>query len=674
MSFAEIFAAVFGLLLVGALVTAARGLSWRAAGYIAIIFAAAATAAVWKLAAQVFISGPIEINQRLVTFRILNASLNFHIDALSAIFLVVVPLVSLCAMLYSIEYMRRRHYEESPSRYYPFTLLLLASIIGVVTVSDLFFFFIFWELMTLTSYFLVVFDRESEKKVQAGIPYFVATHIATALMYIAGIIIYSRCGSFAFSDIKLCISEIMHLTPWLGHIILALFLLGFATKAGIFPLGGWLPLAYPSAPSPATAAFSGSMTKLGIYGIVRVFFEFLPVSNSNSSWGMIIATLGAISIFIGTITALKQDDYKRLLSFHIIGQIGYILLGVGIGVAFVGISPSIAAIGLIAGLFHLVNNAIYKSLLFLNVGAVEYWTDERNLNKVGGLGVLMPLTFTATVIASLSIAGVPPFSGFASKWLIYHAAIHGGLTMPLLLILGLVGIFISTVTLASFMKMLGVLFLGKFHTDGEQIKGEVPLTMRLPQYLLALLCILFGVVPVLPLVFLYKAAASALPAESMPAFTGLFGHNASGLMLSFGGSTVGIWNPALAVAALAICAAISYIIFKAGAAPSREVDSWYCGEEFAPELVRFRSHGFVLPFKQSFDKMYPAIKIPKLQVPGFLQKLFDFDSWLYNPVISAGSRLSEKFSRTHAGIPQMYMLWQVVGAVLVIGALFLIVR
>lgn len=669
----ELLLAAFGLLVAGAIVGSARGTNWRKAGYAAVVFMGAATVLLWALAAQVFDSGAVE-TRSFLTIGLLGASLKFHIDQLSAIFLLVMPLVGLAAMLYAVEYMNKVYPQFSPARYYPFALLLMAAIVGVVTVSDLFFFFIFWEMMTLTSWVLVWFDRNDEVKVRAAWKYFVVTHVATACMFAAGIVAYSKSGSFAFTEIARAIGEIAQSSPAVVHVIMALFLIGFTTKAGMFPFGGWLPDAYPAAPSPASAAFAGSMTKLGIYGVVRVFLGFLQAPGLTTIWGGIIAVLGTVSIFVGTLTALQQDDSKRLLSFHIIGQIGYMLLGVGTAVFFVRSNPALATVALIAGLYHLVNNACYKSLLFLNVGAAEYYTGTRDLNKIGGLGALMPVTLVAAVIASLSIAGIPPFNGFASKWLIYQSTAHGGLAMPLFLPLCLVAMFISLVTLASFMKLLGSMFLGHLATNGSKLSSDVPLSMRVPQIALSAVCVLLGVLPILPLYLLYGAASDVLGQRPVPGFAEMFGTSASGITLSFGTGVAGVWNPAYAIVAMVLCAAIAYAISRSALAPYRETVGWYCGEEFEPDQVRFRAHGFCLTFKEAFASIYPTVPAPRLAVPTFLQRLADVDSWLYGPLVKAGNRVTERLSRTHTGIPQLYMLWQVVGAILVLAILFALLK
>ena len=668
----QLLLSAFGLFTVGALVSIG-GRSWRRTGYTSVAFAAAASVALWILAAGTIVRGETHTRAYLGLGAI-GASLTFRIDRLSSVFLLVVPFIGLAALLYSVEYMNHVHGNASARRYYPFALLMLASITGVITTSNLLYFFVFWELMTLTSWALVWFDREDETKVRAAWQYFVATHVAAACMLVAILVIYTRSGSFAFADVSSTVGAMLRTSPALVHVVIALFVIGFATKAGMFPLGGWLPQAYPAAPSPASAAFAGSMTKLGIYGIVRVLFEFFRVQELTTVWGGIIATLGALSIFVGTLTALREDDAKRVLSYHIIGQIGYMLLGVGTAAFFLRSVPALAAVALIAGLYHVVNHACYKSLLFLNVGAAEYQTGTRDLNKMGGLGALMPTTMAAAIIASLSIAGIPPFSGFVSKWLIYQSTIQGGLRVPLFLVFGLVAMFISLVTLASFMKLIGAMFLGKLSTAGKTVTGDVPISMRIPQLVLSAACVLLGVAPILPLLLLYKVAQDVLGSTFVSGYAALFGSNPSGITLRLGNEIVGAWNPAYALAALAICALLAYAISRSAHAPARETASWYGGEEYADDVVRFRAHGFVLPFKQAFAKVYPSVRLPKIQTIGFMQKVLNLDTWLYGPIVNAGSRLTDGLSRTHSGIPHVYMLWQVIGIAVVFAVLFILLK
>lgn len=653
-----------GILTVASLLIGLLGRNWRKSGVVAVVSMVAASTATWLLAARVFVLGPVS-TLPFLRFDLLGSSLTFHVDRLSAVFLLVVPFVGLAALMYAIEYMTKVYPNRAPGRYYPFALLLVATTIGVVTVSDLFFFFVFWEMMTLVSWVLVWFDREDEQKVQAAWIYFFATHAAAACILIAALLIYSNANSFAFKDVTASVARIIQSSTILGHLLMSLFLVGFGTKAGMFPLGGWLPKAYSAAPSPASAAFASTMTKLGIYGIARVFFQFLQVPSFREAWGVIIAAFGALSIFFGTLSALREEDSKRLLSFHIIGQIGYMLLGIGIAVFFFSSNVFLASLALIAALYHLINNAIYKPLLFLNVGAAEYKTGLRDLNKLGGLGAFMPITMTAAIIAALSIAGIPPFNGFASKWLVYQSAFQGGLRFPLFLLLGLVAMFISLVTLASFMKLVGSMFLGKL-AAGVKVDADVPRSMSIPQVALALACLLLGVFPMLALVLLRGTAQDVL-GPLVPVYASLFGYNPVGIDL--GGGKVGIWNPVYLVVALFVCMLIAYGIVSVGRAPARETESWYGGEQAEPDEVRFKAHGFCLPFKEAFTVVFPRIETPRIRLISSVQKLLNFDAWLYRPITDWLGTLADRLSRTHTGVPQVYMIWQLIGMILVFAIL-----
>ena len=669
----QMLLAAFGSLVIGAVATALCARDWRRTGWLAVVFTAVAAVLLWLLAARALTEGTQTIRS-LLTFKPLGASLTFRVDKLSAIFLMLVPFVGLATTLYAVEFMRKAQTGQSPRAYYPFALLMTAAIVGVVTSSDLFFFFVFWELMTLVSWVLVWFDREDQAKVQAAWQYFFVTHVAAACILIAAVTAYSTSGSFAFSEIAKAMGSIARSNPVLAHVLMALLLIGFVTKAGMFPFGGWLPAAYPAAPSPASAAFSGTMTKLGIYGVVRVAFEFFGATELTTAWGLVIAVFGASSIFVGTLTALREDDAKRILSYHIIGQIGYMLLGVGIGLFFLKSDKLLCSLALLGGLYHVVNHACYKSLLFLTAGAAEYRTGSRDLNKLGGLGGLMPLTLCAAVIASLSIAGIPPFSGFASKWLIYQSAFRGGLTVPLFLLLGMVAIFISLVTLASFMKLLGSIFFGKQPDYIAEVTGEVPVSMRVSQVALAIACVVLGVAPILPVTALYGAASDVLGSAFVPGFATMFGSTASGMTLASDGGTFGVWNPAVLIAALVVGSIIAVIMLKTAPASSRRTVSWYGGEEAEDDEVRYRAHGFVLPFKQAFQKVYPPFPRVRIESIRFLRKVLDFDGWLYNPVVKEGGRATDLISRSHSGVPQTYMLWQLVGVLAVVLALVLLIR
>lgn len=664
--------AAFGLLIIGVAVAMVFGREWRLTGYLSAAFILLASLALWMLASRVLTSGTVDTGSIFV-LEAIGASLAFRVDALSAVFLLVVTFVGFAAMLYSAEYMSKMHHAYSPRLYYGFALLLLCSIVGVVTSSDLFFFFVFWELMTLTSWILVWFDREDDTKVRAAWQYFIVTHVAAVGILVAALVIYGHSKSFDFGDVSNALGVLSENNSVLPHLIMGLFLVGFMTKAGVLPFGAWLPNAYPAAPSPASSMFAGTMTKLGIYGIVRVAFGFFPAEISTL-WGIVIAVFGTGSIFVGTLAALRQDDTKRLLSFHIIGQTGYMLLGIGAGLFFLTRDPVLGTIALVAGLYHVVNNAIYKPLLFMSAGAAEFAAGSRDLNKLGGLGAAMPITLTTTLIAALSIAGLPPFNGFASKWLIYQSTIKGGIGVPIFLLFGVVAAFVSLVTLASFMKFVGSVFLGKPSPIARDARVEVPLSMVVPQIALAVVCVIAGVVPFLPLTVLYKAASGMLGSAATATQTEIFGANLAAITLSTNGAVFGVWNPAYILVALVVCGAGAYAFSRVAYVRRREVPSWYGGEEAADNEVRYRAHGFVLPFKETFAALYPKISLPKIPALKKVGNIFDLDRWLYKPVIDIGGRMIDQLSRTHIGIPQVYMLWQLIGVIAVLAVLIVVLR
>ena len=601
--------------------------------------------------------------QTLLRLPQLGASLSLRIDPLSAIFLGIVALIALLSALYSVRYMD--HYgHDDVAKFFPVLLLCVASMTGVLVVTDFLFFLIFWESMTLTSYFLVTFESENAASQHAGLKYFIITHGATLCMVAAALLLWRTSGSFSFAGIRQTLSALLTTRPLLAHTVIFLFFLGFATKAGVLPMGDWLPDAHPVAPSGMSATLSGALVKLGIYGLVRLFCSFLAVSPALEIWGIILALAGTGSLFVGTLTALRQIDTKRLMAFHTIGQFGYVCLGLGVGVYCLGASPALASIALAGAILHTINHACFKSCLFLGAGSVLYRTGERDMDKLGGLASFMPYTTGTTAIASLSIAGVPPLNGFASKWLIVAGCLLAGVRFPLFLVLGLVALFISLATLASFLKVLGSVFFGK--ADENRGIREVPISMVVPQVVLAGLCVLLGIFPQLALPIVGQAikGVTALPIASFEA-TPLWG----GLSLGVNGSSVAYWAPLVALGALAVLAAFAWRIQRAGAAETRSVPVWYCGEEHAVDKVRYPASSFYLPFKHAFQGIYPSAKVHVPRFPAPLRRALNFDQWLYTPATKAIDKAADRVSRTHVGIPQIYLLWIVIGAILVTAIL-----
>ena len=651
------------ILIAGSLVSVLFARSRKLCGWISFAFVCAST--VYTGLAVVGARSVASGEHTILALPQLGSSFSLRIDPLSAIFLGIVAVIALLSTLYSVRYMEHYARDKVP-KFFLVLLLCVASMTGVLVCTDFLFFLIFWESMTLTSYFLVTFESENPASQRAGLKYFIITHGATLCMVAAALLLWRTSGSFSFDAIRRTLSALLATRPFLANTVILLFFVGFATKAGILPMGDWLPDAHPVAPSGMSATLSGALVKLGIYGLVRLFCSFIAVSPALSIWGIILALAGTGSLFVGTLTALRETDTKRLMAFHTIGQIGYICLGLGVGTYCLDRYPALAAIALAGAILHAINHACFKSCLFLGAGSVLYRTGQRDMDKLGGLAAAMPYTTGTTAIASLSIAGVPPLNGFASKWLIVAGCLLAGMRFPLFLVLGLIALFISLATLASFLKVLGSVFLGK---AAENLGiHEVPLSMVVPQVVLAALCVLLGIFPQLVL----RSIGHAIEGVTAMPLGGVEASRIWGGLVLMNGSAVAMWSPLAALAALTVLALLSFAIQRSGGAQTRPVPVWYCGEEHASETVRYRASSFYLPFKHAFQGIYPSGSVHVPRFPAPLRHALDFDQWLYTPAAKAIDKAADRISRTHVGIPQIYLLWIVVGAIVVTGILLFV--
>ncbi|MEW6075754.1 MAG: proton-conducting transporter membrane subunit [Candidatus Omnitrophota bacterium] len=393
-----------------------------------------------------------------------------ELDALSVLILLVINIIGFLALVYSAEYIKKRY--TSPGLYYTLFCLLLAGLNGVAISGDLFNMFVFLEITSIASYALVAFGAEAEE-LEASFKYMVLGSIASALILFAIGILLAKVSTLNMADIA---RQLMRQGPADSTVLycVALFTMGFALKAGLVPFHTWLADAHPAAPAPVSAMLSGVVIKtLGIYQLVRVIFNIIGFSQAMS---FIFVWLGIISMVAGVLLAIGQWDFKRLLAYHSISQIGYVVFGIGLG----------TPLGIIGGLFHLFNHSLFKSLLFLNAGAVEFATGTRRLEKVEGLSKEMPVTSVTSLIASLSIAGIPPLCGFWSKLIIIIAAFQVQHFFGAIVCLA-----VSMVTLASFLKVQKYAFARKAQNPVMGIK-EVPFSMKVSMVSLAILCVGVG--------------------------------------------------------------------------------------------------------------------------------------------------------------------------------------
>jgi len=406
------------------------------------------------------------------------------LDGLTVFMLITVNLIAFFISIYSISYMNRF---TSKWKFYTLFLLMVAGMNGVVVTGDIFNLFVFLEIASVASYALVAFGTERHE-LEAAFKYTVMSTVGSLFILLGIVFLYSYTSTLNMADMANVLAQ-----KGMSNIVIMvsiLFIMGFGLKAALVPFHAWLPDAHPSAPAPISAMLSGVLIKsLGIYTLCRFFYNIIGI---NSSFSSILMILGTLSMVIGVFLAIGQWDFKRLLAYHSISQIGYVILGIGLG----------TPLGIIGGLFHLFNHSVFKALLFLNSGAVEYATGTRDLQKMGGLMTKMPITGTTTLIASMSIAGIPPFNGFWSKLIIIIACVQANR-------LGYAfwAVLASILTLASFMKVMKYAFFGKLRDKWNKVE-EVPVFMKFAMIILALICVVGGVllIPNINEVFLKPAS------------------------------------------------------------------------------------------------------------------------------------------------------------------------
>ena len=471
------------------------------------------------------------------------------IDPLSSFMALVVSLVAFYASIFAIGYVDE--YYEHPGKLAILGLCFpsfIASMILVAFAGDVISFIVLWEVMTVTSFLLVLLESERLEVRQAGVVYMVFAAFSAVCLLAAFALGYVFTGEYVFAAWKNA-----RLTPLQASLIFVLALLGFSAKAGVVPFHTWLPRAHPAAPSHVSALLSGVMVKLAMYGIVRVALDILAPW-ASPSWGTVVLLLGALSTFYGVALAIIQHDIKRLLAYHTIENIGIILLGIGLAIsAYATGNYALAILGIIAGLFHLINHALFKSLLFLCSGALLHQVHTRNIDEMGGLYKKLKATAFAFLIASLGITAIPLFNGFASEWCAYNSLMLGMSSIPDLLtrfasLLSILSLSAAGVlAVYCFTKVFGVVFLGAPRSEEARHAEEEPLSMKVSYILPAALIVLLGIVPGVMVNLLSNVGASLVGKPLVSVET-----PALGLL-------VNLWETPSAYIPLAIAASIAIV-------------------------------------------------------------------------------------------------------------------
>ncbi|TLX75748.1 NADH/ubiquinone/plastoquinone (complex I) [Labilibacter sediminis] len=403
------------------------------------------------------------------------------LDGLSAFLLLIINSIGFLVVFYSFSYMRKYTAENY---FYTLLCLMIAGMNGVVLTGDLFNLYVFLEIAVIASYALVAFGIEKDE-LEASFKYQVLGGIASLLILLGISLLYWQTKTLNMADISHVIStQADSKTTLFIQIIL---ITGFGIKGAMIPFHAWLPDAHSSAPSPISSMLSGVLIKaIGIYAIIRLFYNMFAITYEIA---LIITVIGTLSMVIGGLLAIGQWDLKRLLAYSSISQMGYVVIGIGMGMLILisNGDKMVASMAVAGGLFHLINHAVFKGLLFLNAGAIEYATGTRDLKQMGGLAKDMPVTSSTSMSASMAISGIPPFNGFFSKLLIIIAAIKGQYYL-----LAALAVLVSIITLAYFLKFQRYAFFNKTKYTGSALVKEVPFTMAFSMIVMGVLCLVLS--------------------------------------------------------------------------------------------------------------------------------------------------------------------------------------
>ncbi len=519
-------------------------------------------------------------------------SIDLKLDTLSAFFILILSILVCCVSIYSFGYIKHYYGKRNVSAFHILYIGFILSMIFVFSAGNAVFFFIAWEIMTVISYFLVVFESEQDGNEKAGLIYIVMTHIGAAFLMIAFMIMFVFTGSFDIFGSSDAIPDLAK------NLMFIFFLIGFGVKAGVVPVHIWLPYAHPAAPSNVSALMSGIMIKTAIYGLIRFVLCYLNIQ--DTWWGILILCIGILSAVLGVAYALMEHDIKRLLAFHSVENIGIILIGLGISfVAFSQNNGFLGSLALAASLLHTFNHTLFKGGLFLGAGSIQYSTHTRDIEKLGGLIKKMPVTAVLVLCFSLAISAIVPFNGFVSEWLTYQSlftVIAPGQTgINIISILSIAALAMSgALAAACFVKLFGISFLGKARSECAMSANEVPASMNVGMGILAAFCLAIGVFPMLFLKLIDKVVFN---------ITGIIvtGELQGGFLMawypvSVSGNSITPSAIFIASAIIVICAA-AVIRLIGGKVSTRKYGTWDCGFGELTPRMQYTATGFTKPLR-----------------------------------------------------------------------------
>lgn len=587
-----------------------------------------------------------------------------RLDALSGFFFIIVGLVTTAVSLYGPGYAREFEHGKQPLCVLGlFTGLFIAGMLLVLLADGAFAFMVAWELMSLASYFLVVYQHQHAANRRAAYLYLLMAHVGALAILLGFGVLAGAGGDFTFTAMRA-----RELSPLWASVAFGLALLGFGMKAGLVPLHAWLPEAHPVAPSHISALMSGVMLKVAVYGLIRFTFDLL--GGVQWSWGLVLLLLGSASALLGVLYALMQNDLKRLLAYSSVENVGIIFMGLGLSMIFLGTGNSVLGVlGLVAALYHSLNHALFKSLLFLGAGAVLQRSHERDLERMGGIVHRMPFTAALFLVGCVSISGLPPFNGFVSEWLTFQTALQvpaleSGVLRTVIPFTAAILALTGALAAACFVKAYGVGFLGQARTRRVRHTREVATGMLAGQGLLAVLCVFFGILPTVTIGWLERIPQLLLH-TTLPS-----GPARSWLWLTPVAPEVASYAAPLVLLAILFAWGIGYLLLhpRRQRTPIRRGAPWDCGFGPLSARMQYTSTAFAMPIRRVFQLVWKVDEqvmetsdaVQPLRVASIRHQLQIGDwSWLvfYEPIARWVLAAARHIGRIQTGSIRVYLAY-----------------
>ena len=593
--------------------------------------------------------------------------LDWHIrfDALSGFFFLLIGLALIAVSLFGPGYVREFEHSKHPLSVLGFfTGLFVAGMELVLLADDAFFFVIAWELMSVSSYFLVAFQHEQASSRRAAFLYLLMAVVGAIAIILAYGVLAGFSGGLTFDHFRA-----VKLTPAWASVAFVLALIGFGMKSGLVPFHAWLPEAHPAAPSHISALMSGVMLKVAVYGFIRFTFDLLD--EVYWQWGLLALILGTASAVLGILYAMQQQNLKRLLAYSSVENIGIIFIALGLALIFFSNGQTrLGTLGLVAALMHCLNHALFKSLLFLGAGVILHNTHEQSLENMGGLIHRMPRLSGIFLIGCLSISALPPFNGFVSEWLIFQTALQtgsldSGVIRSLIPTASAVLALTSALAAGCFVKVYGVAFLGLPRSRHVASCHETSHDgMLAGPAMLAVLCVLLGVFPA-PVIESLNVVTGQLVGNTLPQVSAL-----GWLWVTPVAREVASYSPFLVLIAIIVSISACYQLFylRSGRLESRRADPWDCGFGGLNAHMQYSSTGFSMPFRRIFEPVFDVEEKIEEQTTGpdgfYTQRLHyqlrvsDLSwAYVYQPVASSVVVLSRWVSRIQTGNIRTYLAY-----------------